>query len=191
MKSLTALSILVAMTTTAPAVENATGGPMPVPADYRTWVFLTASLDLNYNEPVPGAGRISLLDNVFVNPAAYAAFLQTGAWPEGTVFVKENRRADPAGSIAREGKTQGDVASIELHAKDKARNGGDGWAFYVSDGKRPGTYMPRSAACYSCHEDHAAVDTTFVQYYPTLFETAKAKKTLSAAYLKDENGKSR
>jgi hypothetical protein len=45
--------------------------------------------------------------------------------------------------------------------------------------------MPQSAACYSCHTDHGAVDTTFVQFYPTLLPIAKAKTTLSPAYLKD------
>ena len=40
-------------------------------------------------------------------------------------------------------------------------------------------------SCYSCHSDHAAVDTTFVQFYPTLLPIAKSKQTLSAAYLKE------
>jgi len=31
--------------------------------------------------------------------------------------------------------------------------------------------------CYSCHSAHAAVDTTFVQFYPTLAPIAKAKGT--------------
>ena len=31
-------------------------------------------------------------------------------------------------------------------------------------------------------EQHAAVGTTFVQFYPTLFELAKSKKTFSVAY---------
>jgi hypothetical protein len=30
------------------------------------------------------------------------------------------------------------------------------------------------------------VDTTFVQFYPTLLPIAKAKRTLSASYLKEE-----
>jgi len=46
--------------------------------------------------------------------------------------------------------------------------------------------VPKDASCYSCHEQHAAVDTTFVQFYPTLLPIAKQKGTLSAAYLKDE-----
>ena len=32
-------------------------------------------------------------------------------------------------------------------------------------------------------EKHGAVDTTFVQFYPTLMPIAEQKKTLSAAYL--------
>jgi hypothetical protein len=33
------------------------------------------------------------------------------------------------------------------------------------------------ASCYSCHEKNGAVDTTFVQYYPTLIEAANTKGT--------------
>jgi hypothetical protein len=50
-----------------------------------------------------------------------------------------------------------------------------------------GKLLPKEMDCYSCHEQHAAVDTTFVQFYPTLLPIAKAKKTLSAAYLKEES----
>ena len=39
--------------------------------------------------------------------------------------------------------------------------------------------IPISASCYSCHEQHGAVDTTFVQFYPTLLTVAKEKETLS------------
>lgn len=45
--------------------------------------------------------------------------------------------------------------------------------------------VKRPASCYQCHESHAAVDTTFVQFYPTLLPIAKAKATLSPAYLKE------
>jgi hypothetical protein len=42
--------------------------------------------------------------------------------------------------------------------------------------------FPTTAECYKCHASHAAVDTTFVQFYPTLLPIAKSKGTLSAAY---------
>ena len=42
--------------------------------------------------------------------------------------------------------------------------------------------IPEKADCYACHQSHAAVDTTFVQFYPTLLPLAEAKGTLSATY---------
>lgn len=156
-----------------------------VPKDYRSWIFLTSSLDLNYNRAVPGAGtQRSLLDNVFVNPSAYAEFVRTGTWPDGTVLVKENRLAASAGTISRSGKYQTQVASMELHVKDQKRFPG-GWAFFVTDGKQPAQYVAPPAACYSCHKEHGAVDNTFVQFYPTLLPIATAKGTLASGYLQE------
>jgi hypothetical protein len=155
---------------------------MAVPEDYRQWVFLTSSLDLNYS--TAAAPSHHMLDNVFVNPEAYKAFLKTGAWPDKTILVKENRMAESAGTLSKSGQFQTGVMTLEIHAKD-ARFPGK-WAFFVSsDGNAAGTLMPQSANCYSCHQDHAAVDTTFVQFYPTLLGIAKDKGTLSASYLKD------
>ena len=169
----------------AQAPDYTADNRLVLPPDYREWIFLTSSLDLNYDQAVPGAGQRSLLDNVFVNPQAYGVFSKTGTWPDKTVLVKENRAAASAGSISKSGKFQTAVASMELHVKDEARFPGK-WGFFVSDGKTPGRLMPQTATCYSCHEQHAAVDTTFVQFYPTLLEIAKAKGTLSPAYLKEE-----
>jgi len=46
-----------------------------------------------------------------------------------------------------------------------------------------------STACYSCHAQQAALDTTFVQFYPTLLPIAQNKATLSAAYQKENAGR--
>ncbi len=91
---------------------NADGQLVP-PENYREWVFLTSSLDPNYNEPVPGAppSDHSMLDNVFVDPAAYEVFVKTGTWPDKTVMVKENRDTASAGSISKSGKYQTAVVS--------------------------------------------------------------------------------
>ena len=155
---------------------------LAIPADYREWVFLSSSLDLNYSD-MSMAGR-SVLDNVFVNPEAYRAFVKSGTWPDKTILVKENRVAESAGTISKSGKFQTRVASMELHVKDTTRFRG-GWAFFVSNGRSPAVPIPLTANCYSCHAEHAAVDTTFVQFYPTLLEIAKNKGALSAGYLKE------
>ncbi len=55
-----------------------------------------------------------------------------------------------------------------------------------SGGALPTSKMtPVSTACYSCHAQHAAVDTTFVQFYPTLLPIAQSRSTLSPNYTKE------
>ena len=161
---------------------------MTVPEDYRTWVFLTSSLDLNYNTAAtPGH---HMLDNVFVNPEAYQAFLKTGAWPDKTILIKENRMAESAGTLSKAGQFQVGVMNVEIHVKDEARFPNGKWAFFGSfDGKAPGTLFAPTASCYSCHQAHGVVDTTFVQFYPTLMPIAKDKGTLTADYLKEIEAK--
>jgi hypothetical protein len=160
---------------------------LAVPPDYRNWVFLTSSLDLSYLTNAEPSQHV--LDNVFVNPEAYKTFLKTGVWPEQTVLVKENRFAESAGTLSKRGRFQAGIKDLEIHVKDSVRFPG-GWAFFVSpDGKADGRLKPQSADCYSCHRDHGAVDTTFVQFYPTLLPVAKDKATLSASYLKDSAAK--
>ena len=175
----------------APKAEPASGsasytadGKLLFPRDYRSWIFLTSGLGMSYVEGPQGAG-VSMFDNVFVDPQAYAAFQKTGTWPERAVLVLEVRGAEQNGSINKHGHFQTGRMAVEVHVKDTSRFKG-GWAFFGFDGEKPGQLIAQSAPCYSCHEQHAAVDTTFVQFYPTLLPLAEAKKTLSANYLADE-----
>jgi hypothetical protein len=90
------------------------------------------------------------------------------------------------GSINKAGHYQtSEVMSGSVHVKDKSRFDG-GWAFFGFGEGKTAKQIPTSAECYSCHQQHAAVDTTFVQFYPTLIEIAKKKGTLSAGYVKEE-----
>jgi len=120
--------------------------------------------------------------------AAYAAFQKTGTWPDKTVLVLEIRGAQEHASINKGGRSQSNRMAVEVHVKDTARFKG-GWGFYGFSGEQPATLIPQAAACYACHQDHAAVDTTFVQFYPTLLPVSTAKGTLSAAYLAEEKAK--
>ena len=158
-------------------------GKLRFPSDYREWIFLTSSLDMNYGTG-PGMDH-SMFDNVFVPQGAYHSFLQTGKWPEGTVLLKENLVASSKGSINKSGQFQGtSTMGLEVHVKDSRRFSGPGWGFFMFPDahSEPAVVIPFSANCYSCHKDHGAVDTTFVQFYPTLIDVAKQKKTLSSTY---------
>jgi hypothetical protein len=163
--------------------EFTQGGELKLPQGYREWVYLTSGFDMSYNPSMQMGGQ-HMFDNVFVNPEAYKVFVNTGTWPDKTILVLEERGARDKGSINRSGNFQGDVMGLELHVKDEARFPGK-WAFFAFDGEKPAKAIPTSADCYSCHAQHAAVDTTFVQFYPTLLPVAKEKHTLSASYLKE------
>jgi hypothetical protein len=155
-------------------------GEMAPPAGYREWVYLTSGLDMSYT-PASNPNEHTF-DNVFVNPEAYRSFLATGTWPEKTVMVLESRAASSRGSINQSGHFQrGAPRGIEIHVKDSKRFAG-GWAFFDVQSDTKATIFPQTARCYSCHADHAAVDTTFVQFYPTLLPVAQGKGTLSAKY---------
>ncbi len=160
-------------------------GRLIFPANYREWIYLSSGIDMSYFQNPMTMGH-SMFDTVFVNPQAYKSFLQTGTWPDKTMLVLEVRVAGSNVSINKSGHFQTtELAGREVHVKDEARFPGS-WAFFGFDEKDTAKVVPKEAACYSCHQQHGAVDTTFVQFYPTLIDIAKQKGTLSAAYLKDE-----
>ncbi len=170
-----------------PAARYTADGKLEYPADYRTWVFLSSGVDMSYSEAAMAmAGDNHAFDNVFVDRAGYDGFQKTGHWPEGTVFVLEVRRGATKGSINKKGQFQTGVLGREVHVKDKRFK--SGWAFFGFNGEGPGRELPQTSDCNVCHEQHGAVDTTFVQFYPTLLPVAEAKKTFSESYLADEKG---
>jgi len=162
-------------------------GRLMPPSDYYNWVFLTSDLGMSYNEDGSSSDHPPF-SNVFVNPAAYRVFLKTGTWPEHTQFIKEFRASATQGSINRHGfYQQGKPLSVLVHVKDTKRFKG-GWAFFSfsGDSPEPAEQLPTNLECYSCHEAHGAVDTTFVQFYPQILPIAIQHSTLSKGYLADE-----
>lgn len=156
-------------------------GRLTFPAGYREWIFLSSGLDMSYSDRAPrnAAGEHSMFDNVFAEPGAYREFVRTGTWPDGTALVLESRGATSQGSINKHGKFQtGQLMGVEVHLKDTRRFPG-GWAFFSFSGREPAAMTPLQADCYACHRQHGAVDTTFVQFYPTLLSIATLKGTLS------------
>src|SRR5436190_4064630 len=186
-----ATSLAGAVTSQAQAPASAArytkDGKLEYPADYRTWIFLSAGVDMAYSEAAKAmaAGGRHAFDNVFVDRAAYASFQKTGTWPDGTVMMLEVRRGDTKGSINQGGQFQADRLGYEAHVKDSKRFK-SGWAFFGFRGEGPGNELPQTSDCNVCHQDHGAVDTTFVQFYPTLMPIAKAKGTLSDKYVAEE-----
>jgi hypothetical protein len=187
-RTLAALLLLATSVQAAPKSAPAydAQGRMIFPAGYREWVFLSSGLDMSYSADPAMAGQDSF-GNTFVPAAAYRAFLKTGVWPDKTVIMLENRGGATKGSINKSGRFQTtDYLGAEAHVKDDSRFKG-GWAFFAFDkAGSPAEQIPYSASCYACHRQHAAVDTTFVQFYPTLLPIATRLKTLSPSYVAEE-----
>jgi len=168
--------------TSAPAYTS--DGQLKVPEHYRKWIYLTSGFDMSYNPGMQMSGH-HMFDNVFVNPEAYEAFLETGTWPDKTMLVLEVRGAEGKGSINQKGNYQSlKRMGLEIHVKDEKRFQGK-WAFFGFDDTKTAKMVPLEASCYSCHAAHAAVETTFVQFYPTLLPIAQSKQTLSDSYQKE------
>jgi hypothetical protein len=155
---------------TSPKPQYDAKGGLLRPADYRDWEFLSAGYGMNYS-PAPGSHE--MFTNVFVQHWAYQSFLQSGKWPDQTMFVIDERDAGSKSSINKHGHYQTDLMGLAVEVKDSTHNP-DTWAYYGfdADGKSAEA-MPKGNSCFTCHDAHAAVEHSFVQFYPTLKPVAK------------------
>lgn len=173
------LYVILAIVSVAPLAAQKTpeytkDDELVFPADYREWVFVSSGIGMTYGDGAPNANPP--FENVFVNRDAYKSYLKTGTWPDKTVMILEIRASDSRVNINKNGRVQTPrVAAMEAHVKDSKKGG---WAFYsFADGSKTGKPFPKTADCFTCHQQNGAVDTTFVQFYPTLIEIAKKQGT--------------
>lgn len=143
------------------------------PEGYREWVFVGSSTGLNYMpNPAPSsANSREDYKHVYINPAAYREFAQTGKFPEGTVMVLEIASAAVKSEPGLQGSYASEYIALEASVKDSKRFPG-GWAYFGftdMQGKALAKAKPfPDGACLSCHQRKAATDHVFTQFYPVL-----------------------
>jgi len=169
-----ALAVAASCTLLAQGPEFTSDGKLLRPANYREWIFLSSGLGMTYGNPEPHEPEFT---NVFVSPAAYRAFLESGHWPDKTMFLLEVRRPESHGSINKGGHYQAEIVGLEAEVKDSARFP-ETWAYFsfsgtLNDPKAPARMFPKASVCIQCHSKNGAVENTFVQFYPTLIEVAQ------------------
>ena len=168
----------------AEAVRYVDGNHLVLPPDYREWTWISTGLGMTYEGEAARPGAPPTFTNVFVNPASYRAFMQSGRWPDKTLFILEFRGSTSQGSINIGGHFQGPLLGVEAEVKDARFP--DGWAFYnfgpAATMKASTEPIADPARCVECHTKHTAVERTFVQFYPTLLDAARKHGTVKPGF---------
>src|ERR1700680_4680258 len=109
----------------AAAAESGSGKPeytsdnqLLPPKNFREWIFLSSGLGMSYS---PGSADHQMFTNVFVPQWAYSEFVNSGKWPDKTVFVVEERGSETKGSINQVGHFQNDLMGYGVEGKDETR----------------------------------------------------------------------
>jgi hypothetical protein len=139
-------------------------GLLERPDDWARWTFLGAGVGLSYSGP----GGDNSLSTVFMEPTAYAHFVDTGEFREGTMTALAVYEGATGAPPAHAGTYPGALVGFEMSVKDSARAPATKWSYYVfgSTGAVAAASPPDS--CFSCHDQNAATDHVFTQFYPAL-----------------------
>ena len=169
----------VAAQTQSPSVAYTSDGKLKLPTGYRKWVFVGAPLTPNALNG--GHANFPEFHHVYVEERNLDAYLKTGSFPEGTIFIKEltrvlkptfpdGSRTEPSGR----GFFNGEFNGIDATVKDSKRySKTNGWGFFTF-GHHPLPYEQTAAEasiseCAGCHIANVAkTDMTWVQFYPML-----------------------
>ena len=147
-------------------------GKLVLPANYRDWTFLTSGFGMNYSN---GGGNHPMFTNVYVAPEALQGFKASGKWPDKSMFIVEIYSPTSQGSINKSGYYQDQFHGLDVEVKDSSRP--NEWSYYNFDpGEKQAAAM--GGGCNKCHAEHAAVEHTFVQFYPTLLGFAQEKNLI-------------
>ena len=147
------------------------GNQLVRPEGYREWMFVGSNLNMGYSEgPAPAESRFH---NIYIQPEAYREYAATGKFPDKTVVVMEVIAAGTNASINKKGQFEDRPIGIEVSLKDEKRFSGK-WAYFNFIGGGGKALAQAKAfpkeACWNCHNQHAAADNVFVQFYPVLRE---------------------
>ena len=159
--------------------EFTADGKLVRPEGYRKWLFLSSGYGMSYSQSASADQDHLMFTNVFVPPVDYDYFLEHGTWPEKTMFVLELYGSQSKGSINQHGHFQTEFMGLDVEVKDASRFA-DKWAYFGFDAteKSAAAASPGKNDCWKCHDQNAAVEHSFVQFYPALLNIAKAKKTI-------------
>ena len=152
-------------------VEFTEDGELVRPTGYRKWI--SAGTPLTPNDMNGGKAPFPEFHSVYIDPAAFDHYEETGEFPDGTVLVKELISVGTKEATSGNGYFMGDFTGLEVLMKDKTRFKDEpgNWGFFSFGHKYPLKAAARiqpTANCNDCHGGAADDDYVFTQYYPVL-----------------------
>ena len=164
-----AASESVAQAMAKPAFTSA--GELVRPEGYREWMYV--GTPLTPNDLNPPEAPFPEFHNVYIHPADYAHWKDTGEFRDGTILVKELVSVGSKQAVSGNGYFMGEFVGLEATVKDSGRFSDEpgNWAYFSFGHAYPladATAAQPTANCNACHAASAADDWVFTQYYPVL-----------------------
>ncbi len=175
--TLTLALLLSAVPAAAQSAEFDTDGALKQPEGYREWIYV--GTPLTPNELNDGEAPFPEFHSVYISPDAWEVYKSTGKFPDGTILIKELTSVGSKKASSGEGYFMGEFIGLEAAIKDSNRfpNEPGYWAYFSFGHSYPLAAAAKAqptATCLACHQERAADDFVFTQFYPVL-RAAKAK----------------
>ncbi len=148
-------------------------GTLERPTGYREWVYV--GTPVTPNDMNDGKAAFPEFHNVYIDPKSWSYWKKNGTFRDGTILVKELVGVGSKAAVSGAGYFQGDFVGLEAtiksakYFKDQPGN----WAYFSFSTKDHKSLTKTAkafppASCNGCHENSAADDFVFTQYYPVL-----------------------
>ncbi len=153
-------------------------GKLVLPTGYREWVYLGSPLTPNGLNG--GAAGFPEYHNVYMHPAAFKIYKETGEFPEGTILLKELQLTHEAqeedgsrSEVSGRGYFPAAFNGIDISVKDSKKFAdSQNWGYFNFGHHAPPYAESAGAAptesCAQCHIDNAQKDMVFTKFYTIL-----------------------
>ncbi len=139
------------------------------PEGYREWVYV--GCPVTPNDMNNGHAMFPEFHSVYIDPHSYDVYQKTGKFPDGTVMLKELTSVGAKQAPSGNGYFMGNFLGLAIAVKDSKRfpNEPGHWAYFnlPESGKAEAKANP-TATCNVCHQQNAAEDWVYTQFYPVL-----------------------
>jgi hypothetical protein len=160
------------------------------PTGYREWVYV--GTPVTPNDMNNGKAAFPEHHNVYIDPASWQHWKDTGKFRDGTILIKELVSNGSKAGVSGAGYFQGEFIGLEATIKSKKHFPKDpgNWGYYSFSSKNHKTLAKTAKAfpaksCNTCHEVSAADDFVFTQYYPVLSAGKGTGKNATGGFLSD------